>query len=540
MKKVVRFSLVSTLLLSSFLAGCGKEKTTTKPKEEKKILQLTETGEIPSLNSLKVTDAVSFNVLNNVMEGLFRLSKNDEVIPGIAQKHEISKDGKTYTFHLRDAKWSNGDPVTAHDFVYAWKQLVNPETGSEYAYIMYDVKNAEKINKKQIGLDELGVKAQDDKTFTVELEHPVPYFTKLICLPSFYPINEKYMKKQGDKYGLEANKTLYNGPFTLSEWKHEASFTMKKNDQYWDKKEVKLDEVNYQIVKEISTVVNLYQTDKIDRAVISTEFVDKYKNDKELKQYTDPVMYFFRFNENVPILKNKNARLALSMAFDKKGLATSFLNDGSVPANYYVPNGFLKGPDKKDFRETGAEFNKTNVNKAKEYWEKAKQETGTNEVTLEMLNYDLENFKKVGEYIKEQLEKNLPGLTINVKLQPHSQKLALEKKKEYEMSLSRWLPDYPDPMTYLEVFISESGVNNTGYANPEYDALIKKTKMELGNDEKARWKAMQDAEKMLLDDAVIAPVFQRGLSYLQKPYVKDLYVHQFGPATSLKWADVKK
>ncbi|WIY59099.1 peptide ABC transporter substrate-binding protein [Bacillus arachidis] len=540
MNKVVRFSFVSTLLLSSFLAGCGKEKTTTKPKEEKKILQLTETGEIPSLNSLKVTDAVAFNVLNNVMEGLFRLSKNDEVISGIAQKYEVSKDGKTYTFHLRDAKWSNGDSVTAHDFVYAWKQLVNPETGSEYAYIMYDVKNAEKINKKQMGLDELGIKAQDDKTFTVELEHAVPYFTKLLCLPSFYPINEKYAKKQGDKYGLEANTTLYNGPFTLSEWKHEASFTMKKNNQYWDKKEVKLDEVNYQIVKEISTVVNLYQTDKIDRAVISTEFVDKYKNDKELKQYTDPVMYFFRFNENVPILKNKNARLALSMAFDKKGLATSFLNDGSVPANYYVPNGFLKGPDKKDFRETTTEFNKTNVKQAKEYWEKAKQETGMNEVTLEMLNYDLDNFKKVGEFIKEELEKNLPGLTVKVKLQPHAQKLALEKKKEYEMSLSRWLPDYPDPMTYLEVFISESGVNNTGYANPEYDALIKKIKMELGNDEKARWKAMQDAEKMLLDEAVIAPVFQRGLSYLQKPYVKDLYVHQFGPATSLKWADVKK
>ncbi|EEL50443.1 peptide ABC transporter substrate-binding protein [Bacillus cereus] len=540
MKKAIRFSLVGTLLLSSFLAGCGKEKTTTKPKEEKKILQLTETGEIPSLNSLKVTDAVSFNVLNNVMEGLFRLSKNDEVIPGIAEKYEVSKDGKTYTFHLRDAKWSNGDPVTAHDFVYAWKQLVNPETGSEYAYIMYDVKNAEKINKKQMGVDELGVKAQDEKTFTVELEHPVPYFTKILCLPSFYPINEKYVKEKGDKYGLEANTTVYNGPFTLSEWKHEASFTMKKNNQYWDKKEVKLDEVNYQIVKEISTVVNLYQTDKVDRAVISTEFVDKYKNDKELKQYTDPVMYFFRFNENVPILKNKNARLALSMAFDKKGLATLFLNDGSVPANYYVPNGFLKGPDKKDFRETTTEFNKTDVKQAKEYWEKAKQETGMNEVTLEMLNYDLENFKKVGEFIKEQLEKNLPGLTVNVKLQPHSQKLALEKKKEYEMSLSRWLPDYPDPMTYLEVFISESGVNNTGYANPEYDALIKKIKTELGNDEKARWKAMQDAEKMLLDEAVIAPVFQRGLSYLQKPHVKDLYVHQFGPATSLKWADVKK
>lgn len=247
---------------------------------------------------------------------------------------------------------------------------------------------------------------------------------------------------------------------------------------------MKLDEVNYQIVKEISTAVNLYETDKVDRAVISTEFVDKYKNNKELKQYTDPVMYFFRFNENVPILKNKNARLALSTVFDKKGLATSFLNDGSVAANYYVPKGFLKGPDNKDFRSTAGEFNKTDVKQAKEYWEKAKQETGINEVTLELLNYDLENFKKVGEYIKEQLEKNLPGLKVNVKLQPHTQKLALEKKKEYEMSLSRWLPDYPDPMTYLEVFLSGSSVNNTEYANPEYDALIKKIKTELGNDEK--------------------------------------------------------
>lgn len=140
---------------------------------------------------------------------------------------------------------------------------------------------------------------------------------------------------------------------------------MKKNDKYWDKKEVKLDEVNYQIVKEISTAVNLYETDKVDRAVISTEFVDKYKNNKELKQYTDPVMYFFRFNENVPILKNKNARLALSTVFDKKGLADSFLNDGSVAANYYVPKGFLKGPDKKDFRSTAGEFNKTDVKKRK-------------------------------------------------------------------------------------------------------------------------------------------------------------------------------
>ncbi|MED1372518.1 ABC transporter substrate-binding protein, partial [Bacillus paranthracis] len=151
MKKFVRYSLVSTLFVSSILVGCAKEKTTTKPKDEKKVLQLLETGEIPSLNSGKVTDAVSFNVLNNVMEGLFRLSKNDEVIEAGAQKYEVSKDGKTYTFHLRDAKWSNGDPVTAQDYVYAWKQLINPDTASQYAYIAYDVKNAEKINKKQLG-----------------------------------------------------------------------------------------------------------------------------------------------------------------------------------------------------------------------------------------------------------------------------------------------------------------------------------------------------------------------------------------------------
>ena len=208
-------------------------------------------------------------------------------------------------------------------------------------------------------------------------------------------------------------------------------------------------------------------------------------------------MYFFRFNENVPILKNKNARLALSTVFDKKGLADSFLNDGSVAANYYVPKGFLKGPDKKDFRSTSGEFNKTNVKQAKEYWEKAKQETGTNEVTLELLNYDLENFKKLESTLKSSLRKTY-GIKSECEITAAYAKLALEKKKEYEMSLSRWLPDYPDPMTYLEVFLSGSSVNNTEYANPEYDALIKKIKTELGNDEKARWKAMQDAEKCYL------------------------------------------
>ncbi|WP_369899975.1 peptide ABC transporter substrate-binding protein [Bacillus manliponensis] len=549
MKK--KISVITALALSTsvLMAGCaGGEKTTTKEKGEeaandKQVLNLLETAEIPSMDTSKSTDTVSFRVFVNAMEGLYRLDKDNKPTPGMAKEVKISEDKKTYTFHLRDAKWSNGEPVTANDFVYAWQRAVDPNTAAEYAFILFDVKNAQKINKGELPLDQLGIKAEDEKTLVVELEQPAPYFLELTSFPTFYPLNEKFVKEQGENYALEAENLLYNGPFTMSKWKHEDSYQLKKNPDYWDKEAVKLEEINVSVVKETSTGVNLYESNEVDRVILSSEFVDKYSKSEEFKSEIDPRMYFMRFNQKNSVFANEKVRKAIDLAYDKKGIANTILNDGSLPAYYLVPKEFAKGPDGKDFRDGNKNFRdgKDNVDQAKKLWEEAKKELGQDEITVEMLNYDKDNLKKVGEYIKSELEKNLPGLKINIKQQPFKQKLELEKTLQYEFSLSAWSPDYPDPMTYIDMFITDSTFNEMQYSNPKYDELVAKSKGELLADEKARWEALLEAERILIEeDAAISPVYQQSIAFLEKPYVKDVVKHTFGGDFSYKWAYIEK
>nr|WP_247739100.1 peptide ABC transporter substrate-binding protein [Bacillus sp. 165] len=550
MKKKLSAVVAPVLVMSLALTACSgeKEETTAKPEKKqegskyasKQVLNLLEGSEIPSMDSTLATDAVSFNVMNNVMEGLYRLDKDNKPTPGVAESVDVSEDGKTYTFHLRDAKWSNGDAVTANDFVFSWRRAVDPATAAEYAYIMFDVKNAQKINNKEVPVEQLGVKAIDDKTLEVQLETAVPYFMELTSFATYYPLNEKFVKEQGEKYGLEASTTLYNGPFVLSDWKHEQSFQLQKNANYWDNGVVKLEEINFNIVKDVATGVNLYETQEVDRTGLSAEFVDKYKSDSNFKTSKDSAVYFLRLNEkkggkDTP-LANVNLRKAVSMAFDKEALVSVILNNGSSAANYLVPRDFVKGPDGKDYRDSNGEMNAYNVDKAKKAWEDAKKELGTDKVTLELLNYDSESAKKIGEYLKAQIEKNLEGVTVNIKQQPFAQKLDLESKGDYDFSFAGWGPDYPDPMTFIDMFVTGGAHNQMGYSNPKFDELVEKAKGELTTDKAARWNALLQAEKILFDDAAIAPLYQKGGAYLERPYVKDVFDHQFGGDFSYKWA----
>ncbi|MED4268746.1 peptide ABC transporter substrate-binding protein [Geobacillus stearothermophilus] len=546
MKK--RFSLFLALLLalSTFLAACGgggddNAQGGEKPAEKKEqVLNLLETSEIPSLDPALATDQVSFIVLNNVMEGLYRLGKDNKPVPGVAESYTVSEDGKTYTFKLRqDAKWSNGDPVTAHDFVFAWRRVLDPKTKAEYAYIMYDIKNAAAVNTGKLPVDQLGVKALDDYTLQVELENPIPYFISLTVFGTFMPQNEKFVKAQGDKYGLEANTTLYNGPFVLSEWKHEQGWTYAKNPNYWDKDTVKLEKINVKVVKETATMVNLYDTKKADRVILSAEFVDKYKNDKNFHTYLEPSIFWLRMNTKKEPLNNVNARKAIAMAIDKEAMVNTLFNNGSVVANYAVPKDFVTGPDGKDFRDANGDLVSYNVDEAKKLWEQAKKELGKDKFTIELLNYDDDVAKKVGEYLKEQLEKNLPGLTVNIKQQPFKQKLELESNMQYELSFSGWGPDYQDPMTFLDLWTTNNPHNQTGWSNAEYDKLIKDAKTTLLGDLQARWDAMLKAEKILFEEMPIAPLYQRGRAYLQREYVKDIVIHSFGGDYSYKWAYIE-
>lgn len=550
MKKRFSFFLVLLLALSTFLAACGGGKDNDnaqggqggeKPAEKKEqVLNLLDSSEIPTLDSAMATDQVSFIVLNNVMEGLYRLGKDNKPVPGIAESYEVSQDGKTYTFKLRqDAKWSNGDPVTAHDFEFAWKRVLDPKTKSEYAYIMYDIKNAEEANTGKVPLDQVGVKALDDYTLKVELKNPVPYFVGLTAFGTFMPQNEKFVKAQGDKYGLEANTTLYNGPFVLSEWKHEQGWTYTKNPNYWDKDAVKLEKVNVKIVKDTATAVNLYETKQADRVGLTAEFVDKYKNDKNFHTKLDSRLYWLRMNTKKEPLNNVNARKAIAMAIDTQAMVDTLLNNGSIPAKFTVPKDFVTGPDGKDFRDVNGDLVNYNPDEAKKLWEQAKKELGKDKFTLELLNYDTDNAKKIGEYVKAQLEQNLPGLTVNIKQQPFAQKLKLESNMQYDLSFSGWGPDYQDPMTFLQLWTSTSPHNQTGWSNAEYDKLIKDAQTTLANDQQARWDAMLKAEKIVFEEMPIAPLYQNGVAYLQREYVKDFVTHTFGADYSLKWAYVE-
>ncbi|MES9673432.1 peptide ABC transporter substrate-binding protein, partial [Bacillus pseudomycoides] len=522
-KKMKKLTAVvaPVLAMSMALTACstgGDKKTSTNSSGSdsksdaklaaKQVLNRTETNEIPTMDTSKSTDTLGSQILGNTMEGLYRLDKDNKPIPAAAESSTKSEDGKKYTFKLRkDAKWSNGDPVTAKDFVFAWQRLLDPKTAAEYSFIAYYIKNAEAINKGKAEVSTLGAKAIDDYTLEVELESAVPYFLNLTAFPSYYPLNEKFVKEKGDKFGLESDTVVYNGPFVLTDWKHEEGWKLKKNDNYWDKKSVKLDEVNYSVVKDMATRVNLYDSGQIDFTLLAGEFVDKYRNKKEeYGVYSEPSTFYLRLNQkragqDTP-LKSKKLREAIALSINKKDLVNVILNDGSKPADYLVPKGLANGPDGKDFQETFKTGLKNDTKKAATAWEEAKKELGKDQVTLEFLNYDTSNAKKVGEYVKDQIEKNLKGVTVNIKMQPFKQKLKLESEQDYDFSYGGWNPDYADPMTYLDMFESTNSQNQMGYSNPKYDEIIKKGKTELMADAKKRWEELGKAEKLLLEEDV--------------------------------------
>ncbi|RKI20863.1 peptide ABC transporter substrate-binding protein [Bacillus thuringiensis] len=550
MKKKIPLLLASTLTVSMLLGACsyqkddakakGKENTTSSS-NGKQVLNLTELSEIPSMDASLASDSASSTALNNTMEGLYRIGKDQKRVPGIAEDVQKLDDGKKYIFKLRkDAKWSNGEPVTAKDFVYSWKRAVNPDTKATYSYIMFDIKNAEKIHKKELPADQLGVKAIDDYTLEVELDNPVPYFVDLTVYPVFYPLNENFVKAQGDKFGLEANTTLYNGPFVMSDWKHEQSFQFKKNPSYWDNKTVKIEEINFNIVKNTSTDVNLYETNSIDRAALTSEFVDKFRQSSEFHTRKEAGVAYLRFNQSNQYLSNKNLRKAISMSFDRDNIAKVILNNGAIGAYGFVGKDFAEGPNKKDFRAENGKLVETNPKEAKKLWETAKKELGTDKIELEFLNFDNEDAKKVGEFLKGEMEKNLPGLSIKIKQQPFAQKNKLEDSQQYDIAFGIWGPDFPDPISYLDMFVTNGSQNKTGYSNQKYDELILKAKTDT-KDLQARWNNLLEVEKMLIkEDAVITPIFQKGSAYIVKDAVKDIIPINYGGRLTYKWASVEQ
>lgn len=501
--------------------------------ETAQVLNLSENSEIPTMDSVHAHDGVSFTALNNVNEGLYRLGLDHKATLAIANDHQSSDDGLVHTFTLRDANWSNGDPVTAHDFVYAWQRIFK-DTG-HYASMFETAKilNATEILSGDKSAEELGVEAVDEKTLKVTLSGPNPLLPQNLTFPSFLPQNQEFVESQGDQYALEAGNLLFNGPFVLSEWKHDQSWQYKKNPDYWDAEAVKLEEVNVFVVKEASTELNLYETKELDRVELSASSVDQYQDDENFSFVDDAEIRFLRFNHNLEALGNENIRRAIDMGWDKKAHADVILNNGSMPLYGLVPKGFSTSPDGEGFRDINGPFNQGTFEEAQAFLDKGLEEIGKESVTVSIMSSDDESMMKTAEYLKNQLETNLSGLKVEIKVVPFEQRLELEKAVDYGISISSWGPDYNDPMTYLGMWVTDGSANRMDYSNPEYDALIEKINAE--QDPAKRYDMMIEAEKMLFEDAAIGPAYQVTNAVLQRLNIKDLAYHPSGAEFTFKW-----
>lgn len=353
-------TIMSVLFLLSILSGCGGSKETAVSVEDKaepvknNIVTIANDVELSSMDTGVATDGTAFEAIAATIEGLYQQDAAGNIIPGMAIKEEVSEDGKTRIFTLRDAKWSNGQPVTANDFVFAWRRLADPKTASQYGYMVEvaGVKNAAAVQKGEKAASELGITAVDSKTLKIELDYPVPFFDQLVSFPVYYPINEEFYNKYKEQYALTPEAILANGPFKMTEWNQGANYTMVKNEQYYDADKVKIDGLNFQVVKDAQSAMVAFEQGTVDYVKLTGEMVEQYRNSPEFINTLGGYLWYLSPNQKVAGLENLNLRMALALSFDKEQIAEYLLKDGSIAANFAVPVKLAVGPDGKDFRET--------------------------------------------------------------------------------------------------------------------------------------------------------------------------------------------
>lgn len=496
------------------------------------VLKVQFNVEVASMDPQIATDGTSFEVIAAVTEGLYSIDAEGSAIEAMVDTVDKSEDGMTYTFKLKEAKWSNGTPVTANDFVFAWKRLVDPEVASEYAFIMgvAGVKNADAIASGEMAVDELGVTAEDEKTLVVELDVPVPYFESLMSFPSFLPMNEEFFTSAGDNYGTSPETLLANGPFKVTAYEPAATtITLEKNADYWDADAVALGGIQYQVIKDSQQTMLSYQNGDLDVATLSGEQVEQFMNDPEFVNVVAGYLWYVSPNQIVAGLENVNIRTAMALSFDKEAVANNILKDGSIPADFAVPTLLATGPDGKDFRETTDTYLTTDKTKALEFWEAGLADLGVTELSYTMLVEDTESAINVAQFLQSEWQTTLPGLTVELQTMPKKNRVERMQAGDYELVLTRWGPDYADPMTYLDMWTSDSSNNYGLWSNAEYDALIENAKKgELALDLEARWEALKGAEKMVMDEAVIMPVYQKGDAVMVRSGVEGIEFHSVG------------
>lgn len=556
LKKILAVMMAGAMMLS--MAACGGEETTTAEStgEQKTIdgnvLDAEQyfngylSSEPTTLDSVTGNDTYSSSILTNAMEPLTRLAEKDgeNVREGAAaESWESNEDGTVWTFHLRDNKWSDGQPVTANDYVYAITRVLTPETGSPNSWLLTCVKNANAVLAGEMDPSELGVKAIDDKTIEFTLESSTPYFLALTDTRVMMPQRQDIVEQYGESYGAEASNMVYNGPFKLETWTHNSELILVKNDQYWDAENVNLQTINYKIMNDENTIFNSFTNGSIDSCGCGTpEWMQKFEamENVDYIHYTSPAVRFNFYNTKDELFQNANIRNAFTLALDREDIVNTIYFGTMAPAYGWVPDGVSVG-DQGIYREKVEEPLKAMVGSEdpKELLLKGMEELGlgsdpsTLEVTFSLGGVD-QWMKNYGEYY-QQTFKNVLGVNVVLDFNEWGTFQSKVNSGDYQMGYMSWGIDYNDPYSMLAVMYSTSGNINTGWVNEEYDALLDQAAVEM--DDAKRLELYKQAETILFEEGPLCPVVNEAANTFRYNYIKNSNTMPF-TSTGLKYAYV--
>ncbi|WP_461243872.1 peptide ABC transporter substrate-binding protein [Secundilactobacillus muriivasis] len=513
---------ISVLATGVLLSGCGKSNSTTK-----QTATIMEQADISSFDSTMITDVGALETVNNTQEGLYRMKNSTTVEPGLATSIvKPTQNGTVYTFKLRkNLKWSNGDALTANDFVFAWRRAVTPETKAADAYRFLPIKNAQAIENGKLAPSKLGIKALNKTTVQVTLAQATPYFKYLCASVPFLPQDQKVVNKYGKAYGTTSDKTVYSGPFVVKKWTTSSSrWDLTKNPDYWDKKNVKLDKVTFLVAKSPETALSLYQSGKLDNIVLAGQQAAQVANNKGYISYPSGETDYVAYNYRTKALRNANIRKAISLTINRKSLTKNVLKNGAKAPYGIAPEAMSKNPSNgKDFAKDASvkqsvEYNPT---LAKKYWAKGMKELGMSKMTLNLVCYDVDAFKQSAEFIQSSAQKYLKGLKININVQPKVQAITtMQQKKGYDLGFTNWIASYPDLDEFFQLSTTDN-VNNAGnYSSSAYDAVYKKANTTDSNNAQARYNDFKQASQILMNDQAILPVNQGQIARLNTPSLK--------------------
>jgi oligopeptide transport system substrate-binding protein len=528
------------------LVGCGGGNTSSggsssdNGQAANQEVTISFTAEPQGLDPSNSDASSTFTFLNMTNEGLYRLDKDGKPQPAMAADlPNVSSDGLTYTIKLKDnVKWDDGTPVKAQDFVYSWNRTADPKSTSQYEFLFEKwIQGAADFHAgKAKGM---GVTAVDDKTLQVKLSTPVPFFTTQLAFPLFFPEEQTAVEKAGGntKYGSDADKIAYNGPFKLVKWNHDQELDFVKNPNYWDAKNVKLDKVTVNVVNDANTFENLYQSAGSDVGTINSDILARWKDKPDFQQSFDASSWYLQFNEKSAAMKNAKIRQALTLAVDRKQFVNT-LQPGSEPANGLVPVKILDGANN-EFRQTsGNTEGDFDVAKAKQLLAEGMKEAGlTTLPKVTVIGDDTTTAKKTLEFLQGQWKQNL-GVDLDVESMPNKLRIERQKNRQYDITFAGWGADYNDPMTFLDMWVTGGQFNEVGYSNPQYDKLVKQAQIE--TDAKNRAKELADAEKILMQDMPIGPIYYRAQMWLVRPTIKGMYFETSGPEFEFKNAYISK